>query len=195
MFILDPKGIMMRKVLSKNYMGRRGAGTNSSTFAYFKKTLTILLLVFLFIISLPITTLEASDYKTDEYFKSWPMKKGDIFEVEYVHSVQLTPVSEIYFIDENYNIVLEESYFYSYGAGLPATTPYEFEITEKGFRIYNIGEVMKDLVYRTGAVRANHHIKIKNKSYSFLNFSKPTDGVKFTVKKSSMLKYLVKEVL
>lgn len=182
-------------MLSKNKKWERGAGERSSTFTYYKKRLIVILLIILSISSLKIRVLEASDYKTREHFESWIIKKGDSFEVEYLHSVQLTPVSEIYFIDESYNIILEESYFNSYGAGLPATTPYKFEITQKGFRIYDIGEVMSDLVYRTGAVRADHHIKIKNKSHSFLSFSKPTDGVKFSVKKSTLFKYLVREVL
>lgn len=185
----------MSKALSKNYKKIRGTGRNSGASTNFIKILAIILL-FLLLTGVPITTLEASNYKTNKHLKSWYIKKGYVFEVEYTHSVQLIPVSEVYFIDDNYNIVLEETYFYSYGAGLPATTPYDFEITENnGFRIYNIEEIMTNLVYRTGAVRANHHIKIKDKSYSFLTFSKAAEGVKFTVKRSSLLKHLLRRVL
>lgn len=143
----------------------------------------------------PIRVLLASDYKTGEYLKSWPIGKGEKFDIEYTHSVQLTPVIEIYTVDEEDNILLEESYFYSYGAGLPSTTPYDFEITQGGFRIYNINEIMEDLVYRTGAVRAQHRINIGEKTYPFLDFSTPRTGVRFTVKKLSLLSYLAKEAL
>jgi len=143
---------------------------------------------------MPMRVLLASNYKTGEYLKSWPIKQGEEFDVEYTHSVQLTPVIEVYAINEIDNIVLKESYFYSYGAGLPATTPYEFEITEKGFRIYNINQIMNNLVYRTGAVKANHKINIRNKTELFLDFSEPREGIKFTVQKISLLSYLMKEV-
>ncbi len=186
---------MMKKVLSKNYKGTEATGIITRTCPRFIKVGAFLLLFFLLTIIFPVRVLQASNYKSGEYLKAWLIKRGDIFEVEYVHSVQLTPVSEIYFIDDDYNIILEESYFNSYGAGLPATTPYQFEIRENRFRIYNIKEIMGDLVYRTGAVRADHHIKINNKSYSFLTFSKSGQGVKFIVKKSSLFKHLVKEVL
>ncbi len=181
----------MKKASSKNYKYTRGAGVISSTSTHFKKIL-ILILFLLIVVNIPITSLDASNYKTGKHLKAWGVKKGDIFEIEYIHSVELTPVSEIYFIDEDYNIVLDETYFYSYGAGLPATTPYQFEITENNeFRIYNIKEIMNDVIYRTGAVRADHHIKIKNKSYSFLTFSRAAEGVKFTVKRASLLKRLL----
>lgn len=154
------------------------------------------IIISLLIISLhPIYVLEASDYKTEEYLKSWSVKKGDRFNVEHVHSVQLVPVIEMYLIDDKNNIILEESYFYSYGAGLPATTSYEFEMTENGFRIYNINEKMDNLVYRTGAIRANHQINIKGKSYDFLGFSKPRTGVKLEVKRIFFLQHIVKEVI
>ncbi|NLM04835.1 MAG: DUF1850 domain-containing protein [Clostridiales bacterium] len=175
----------------------RGIGSCSNTSIHYKKTLVILILLVLLVMisQIPIKVLLAVDYKTGEYLKSWPIKTDDRFEIEYTHSVQLTPVIEIYIIDKENNIILEESYFYSYGAGLPSTTPYDFEITDKGFRIYNINQIMDELVYRTGAERAEHRIKIYKNIYPFLDFSKPRTGVKFTVKRFSILSYLIKEVL
>ena len=74
-------------------------------------------------------------------------------------------------------------------------TDINFEINQGGFRIYNINEIMGDLVYRTGAVRAQHRINIGGETYPFLDFSTPRTGVRFTVKKLSLLSYLAKEVL
>lgn len=159
-----------------------------------KGRLLIIPIIILIILLLPINTLRLSNYKTDEDLKSWWVKKGDRFYVEYTHSIQLTPVIEIYYIDENKKIILEESYFHSYGAGLPSNTPYKFQITKDGFRIYDINEEMENLIYRTGAVRANHEINIRGKAYPFLDFSKPREGVKFEVKKTTLLQYIVKEV-
>lgn len=172
---------MMKKALKNKAIRKRG--------------IILIIIVTLLIISLyPINILEASNYRTDNYLKSWQMKKGDKFHIKHIHSVQLVPVVEVYSIDNKNNIILEESYFHSYGAGLPATTPYKFEITEKGFRIYDINEKMDNLIYRTGAIRANHQIYIKGQYYPFLDFSEAKTSVRFKVKKACFLKYLVREV-
>lgn len=175
------KNTMMKKALKNKFINWRD--------------IIIIIFTILLIISLhPINILLASDYKTGNYLKSWPVNKGDKFHIKYIHSVQLVPVTEIYSIDDKNNIILEESYFHSYGAGLPANTPYEFEMTEKGFRIYNINKKIDNLIYRTGAIRANHKIYIKDQYYPFLNFSERKTGVKFQAKKTFFIKYLVREV-
>ncbi|NLJ78590.1 MAG: DUF1850 domain-containing protein [Tissierellia bacterium] len=156
--------------------------------------LLIAAIAILITLLLPIDILQASNHRTGAYLTGWKVRKGDRFHIEYIHSIQLTPVIESYYIDEYKQIILEESYFHSYGAGLPSETPYEFEITKDGFRIYGIEEVMDDLVYRTGAIRANHEIFLRGKAYPFLGFSEPGEGVKFEMKKVPLLQYIAKEV-
>lgn len=171
----------MKKVLLSNKLGKSSI------------LLVALIIILITILLFPIYILKASYYRDGEYLKGWLVNKGDRFSIEYTHSVQLTPVIEIYYIDKKGEIILEESYFYSYGAGLPSDTPYKFEITKNGFRIYDIDEIMDNLIYRTGAVKANHKINIKGKSYPFLDFSEPRAGVKFEVEKSSLLQHILKE--
>lgn len=150
----------------------------------------ILILLILFIV--PIKVLIAEDYENGDYLKAWRIK--DSFTISYIHSVELTEVLEIYnIVDEE--IVLEETYFHSYGAGLPATTPYDFEITPDGFRIFNIDEIIEKLIYRTGAIRANHKLIIGNKEYEFLSFSQGKTAVHFQIENMSFLKYIIKEVI
>ena len=186
---------MMKKVLINQRDRCEGIGEIPNTLLhYIKRALIIFVLIVTICSLIPIRVLLASDHRTGEYLKAWVIKQGEKFDVEYTHSVQLTPVIEIYSVDQEDNILLEESYFYSYGAGLPSTTPYDFEITKKGFRIYNINEIMDNLIYRTGGVRAEHRINISGKTYPFLDFSKARTGVKFTVKKLSLLSYIAKEV-
>ncbi len=157
---------MMNKESSKISLIGKGIEGIFSTFPpnYFRIFIIIIVLIAILFL-LPVKVLIASNYKTDEYIKSWKVRDGDSFTVEYTHSVQLTTVTETYIIDGE-NIILLESYFHSLGgAGLPATTPYKFEITEKGFRIYDINENMEYLVYRTGAERANHKLILKKIKY------------------------------
>lgn len=137
----------------------------------------ILIIILSFI---PIKVLLASNYKTSDYIKSWRISDGDIFLVEHTHSVQLTTVSEMYIIDGQ-DIILREANFHSLGAGLPATTPYKFELTKGGLRIYDINQKMEYLVYRAGAVRANHRLIYNDKQYDFLDFTEPRTGVKFSI--------------
>ena len=95
----------------------------------------LLLIIFLLVFFLPVKVLLATDYKTDKYIKSWRIKE-DRFSIIYTHSVELTEVIETYAIEGD-KIILEESYFKSYGAGLPATTPYSLKspIGDLGYTI------------------------------------------------------------
>ena len=183
----------MKWVLNKEEFSREGVEL-INTFPTVKRILLCLLL-FIFILSfIPLKVLIAYDFRTNEYLKSWRISEEQTFTVVYTHSVQLTPVSEIYLIKDN-KIVLIETYFHSYGAGLPSTTPYKFEITDNGFRIYDINEIMNNLIYRTGAVRANHKLLINGKEYKFLDFSEPREGVKLGIKNIAVFKYIIKEGL
>ena len=184
---------MMKRVLSKNKSWK-----SIEEFNTLPKTLYVIILLILIILLFSslykIDTLEARDFKTNEYLKSWQIEEGASFTVAYTHSVQLCPVTETYVIKEG-EIILTETYFESFGAGLPASTPYTFEMKNKGFRIYNINEVMNDLVYRTGAERANHVLIYRNKNYKFLDFSKPRTGVEFKVSRVPLLAYILREGL
>lgn len=152
----------------------------------------IILVIFLSII--PIEILLAVDYKTGDYIKSWRIEDKETFIVEHTHSVQLTTVSEKYIV-EGQDIILTEARFQSFGAGLPATTPYKFEITDDGFRIYDINQKMEYLVYRAGAERANHRLILDDIKYYFLDFTKPRTGVRFIIDKTPYLYFIIKEGL
>lgn len=159
-----------------------------------KRAFIIGIILIIILLLLPIKVLLASDYKTDDYIKSWRIKDGHTFKVEHTHSVQLTTVSEKYLIDGQ-DIVLIESIFHSYGAGLPATTPYKFELMKDGFRIYDINEKMEYLVYRAGAVRANHRLIYNDKQYDFLDFTEARKGVRFSINRMPYFIYKIREGL
>ena len=177
-------------------MYNRGSrkGTDSiSTFPLFLKILAAAAIILLFVLSFfQYQYLYVSDMRTNDYLKAWRLKDGDTFTVKYTHSVQLTPVWEVYEIRDGC-IFLTETVFQSFGAGLPSTSPYDFEITDQGFRLYNIDMKITDLIYRVGAVRANHSLIINGKEYPFLDFAEPGEGIKFETNKLSYLDYITKE--
>lgn len=182
---------MMSKGLSKINNNSEGI-EQFNTFTIVRLILSLIFMVIILLYFIPVDLLVASDFRTNDYLKSWRLDEGESFTVVYTHSVELTPVWETYTIQDG-EIILTETYFKSYGAGLPASTPYKFEITEEGFRIYEINKVIDDLTYRTGAVRANHTLIINDLIYDFLDFSAPREGVKFEIKRLSVLQYFIRE--
>ncbi len=186
---------MMKKALSNRKSVETAKGTDGiSTFSLLFKFLILLIAIILVISVIPIKVLLASDMITGEYLKAWRIGSDNRFSIKYIHSVERTPVWETYSMESG-EIILEETIFQSFGAGLPATSPYDFEVVDDGFRLFNIDLKMTNLIYRTGAVRANHELIINKKIYPFLEFSKPTEGVKFQAENISIISYLVREGL
>lgn len=158
--------------------------------------LSILTIIILFAVLIwPHTWLLARDDFNGKHLGMWKLNYEEPFSIIYTHSVELTPVIETYHINTSDDLILDETIFHSYGAGLPSTTTYDFEMKEDQFRIYNINKKMDDLVYRTGAVRANHRLLIKNKDIPFLTFSEPREAVEFSAIRTSLLNYVIKEVI
>lgn len=189
------RSTMMKKVLSKSRISESAKGTDGiSTFSLLFRFLFLFFAIILIISVIPMKVLLASDMITGDYLRSWRIGSDNRFTIKYIHSVERTPVLEVYTIDSG-EIVLRETIFQSFGAGLPSTSPYDFEVVEDGFRLFNIDQKMTNLIYRTGAVRANHQLIIGDKIYPFVEFSKPTEGVRFEARKISILSYLAKEGL
>ncbi len=156
--------------------------------SYFLIILTLIILVF---ILFPVKTLVAVDNDSGDVLGVWRIKEGSSVSIRYTHSVERTDVTEKYIIRNN-NLVLMEEHFSSFGAGLPADNTYPFKITEDGFVIYDINKTIYDLIYRTGAVRANHILIIDNKEINFTEFSVPRQAVLFGIKNTILLKYLLR---
>lgn len=183
---------MQKKESSKSYNWEKGAGKFSSTFPNYIKIIFTFAIILIIISFIPVRVLLAEDYKTTHYIKSWRVRDEEPFEILYTHSVELTPVTERYKVKGD-KIVLTDAFFHSLGAGLPATTPYEFRLKDDGFEIYGINEEFEDFVYRTGAVRANHKLIFEDREYDFLDFSEPRTGIRFQIEKISLLSYTIKE--
>ncbi len=127
-----------------------------------KKKYTILIIIIIIVIiiffSLSVYTLELRSFSDDEVIFKRKVQPGNKFTLKYTHSVSLTPVWEIFIIDDNYQIVLIETDFLDHGAGLPYTT-FENEIfmEEEGrFKIKNMHRIIPTpFYYRIGAIREN----------------------------------------
>lgn len=127
-----------------------------------KKKYTILIIIIIIVIiiffSLSVYTLELRSFSDDEVIFKRKVQPGNKFTLKYTHSVSLTPVWEIFIIDDNYQIVLIETDFLDHGAGLPyAAFGQEKFINEEGkFKIINMHRIIPTpFYYRIGAIREN----------------------------------------
>ena len=65
----------------------------------------------------PGKCLTVRDRDTGHLYARYPMGEGDRFSVQFKHSVNLSPVIDIYEIEEN-EIYVEETVYYHFGAGV-----------------------------------------------------------------------------
>ncbi len=67
----------------------------------------------------PLRLLVARDKTTGEEIFAQRISAGERFRLRYIHSVERIPVTGVFTVDEDNRIILLETYFPSYGIGLP----------------------------------------------------------------------------
>ncbi len=55
---------------------------------------------------------------TGQVYASYPVQPGDRFAIGFRHSVNKYPLTDVFEISEDYHIYAQETYYYSYGAGV-----------------------------------------------------------------------------
>lgn len=78
-------------------------------------------------------TLVVADADTGEHLIEAPVDDGTEVTLSYTHSVEKTPVDDVYVVDGT-ELRMDRMVFYSHGAGLPTDGP--IEETEDGFVVY-----------------------------------------------------------
>ena len=108
--------------------------------------------VFLFGCTQDSPKLVLSNAETGEVYASYPLKEGDSFAVEFIHSVNKSPVRDIYRIRDGAN---EECIYYGFGAGVE-TELGEGETLSYGddgeMIISNIDKRMDDMILVVGTI-------------------------------------------
>ncbi len=158
-----------------------------------KKTISLILIFFLVLLFYPVLRLQLIDVESGKVLKSFSIKNGQEFTIYFIHSVEKTPWFEIYYIENN-EIYLKETIFFSYGAGLPSTTKHDFSFEEDGMHIRNYNVKMDPLIYRVGAVVADHTIKVNGEEIHFNELAKPFNSILIRVEEVPIYRYLIKGV-
>jgi hypothetical protein len=154
----------------------------------------LLLVVIALLVNLPILSgLEIADRKTGDLLAFFPVRTGEQFTIRFTHSIAKTPVDELFRVDPSGDIVLYETDYQSFGAGLPFDVEgKERLLTENGhYRLVNMDRHLPDFLMAVGTV-ANHQLLIKGKQIPFTQFAQPGESVRISIKKHSALTYLLK---
>lgn len=120
--------------------------------------LAIITIVIILLFSISIYTLELRSFSDNGLIFRQKIQPGDKFTLKYIHSVALTPIWEIFIIDDRHQIILIETVFLDHGAGMPyASFDQEIFIEEEGkFKIKNMHRIMPNpILYMVGRSSEN----------------------------------------
>ncbi|MCX5855838.1 MAG: DUF1850 domain-containing protein [Deltaproteobacteria bacterium] len=113
------------------------------------KRITTLLLVgvLLTIGFIPLHVLEIRDVRKGKTVFMQRVSPAETFSITFIHSVEKSPVTDYFRIDDAFRIVLYETAFRSLNTGLPATISEGQTLTrtEKGFRLSILDNVLPDI--------------------------------------------------
>lgn len=96
---------------------------------------------------IPLHILEIRDTRQGKTVFMQRVSPGEFFSLEFIHSVEKSPVMDFFRLDNDYHIVLYETAFRSLNTGLPATLSEGERLhrTEQGFRLSIPDRILTDI--------------------------------------------------
>lgn len=162
-----------------------------------RKPIFILLAVLLSVITVfalyPIQILSVKDGKGR--IKYWQLiNEKDQFTISCIHSVEKTPVDEIYSI-EGEEIILKETVYSDFGAGLPyqATGKQIFSHEGNKFRITGYEMKIPVLYIRVGRF-ADHTYQFEGNEHKLANWARPGESLAFITKSTNIFNLFCKDM-
>lgn len=157
--------------------------------------LLILFVLIIFFIPL-IEQFTISNGKTDKIVFSDNIDNYKEFYISFIHSVNRTPVTEYYRIENNKFIVYKTT-FYSFGAGMPdgSENPNtHMKFNDNGLvEIDNIDRELKEFTYLVGTY-ANHTLYAENKSFKLEKYVEPQKPALFKIRRVSIYDILRRKI-
>ena len=94
-----------------------------------------------------------------------PVKQGDTFTIYYIHSVDISPVYEIFSVDRKKGIILQQSCMKMFGAGFDPWQAHGKIVEENGWeKMVNLNVPLGHFLLRVGASTVDHTLKIRGMS-------------------------------
>lgn len=122
--------------------------------------------------------------ENDVRLHAFKFEKGDEFTVRFIHSVNKTPVDEIYRIGDS-GLELQETLFEDFNAGLQSYEEpgQKMELVGNKIRISGMRRAVPNLVYRVGQIVANHTLIFNGEQIPLSKFVKPGSAIRFKLEK------------
>ena len=131
------------------------------------------------------------NYNTNKILYLSDVKSGDRFSITYIHSVNKSPIEDLFIIDDEYNIVLSKSIFKSFGAGVPSTfdDAGRFEFFDDRIEVSYNNRVIGKLILRIGTI-ADHRFMMGGKNIKLNELSEPQSSVCFLADRITLFQWL-----
>ena len=162
-----------------------------------RRRLTILLigcslLVLLFAIVPALTVRNRSG----RLLRTFPLGAGETFGIRYTHSVARRPVREIFTASRTGGLLLRETTFDAFGAGLPfePNDAERFLVGKDCFRIVGMRRLFANVAVRVGRV-AEHALLLKGSETPLREWEEPGGALTFGVEQRPVLWIALQEVL
>ncbi|MGI6252265.1 MAG: DUF1850 domain-containing protein [Aminivibrio sp.] len=106
---------------------------------------------------------------------------GEMYSVRYIHSVQKTPVLELFRADFREGIELRETLYQDFGAGLPFMMEGGAAMETQGgwVRIHGINRHLSGIGYRVARF-ADFTLLLRGREFPFTEYEKPGRPLHFT---------------
>ena len=129
---------------------------------------------------MPTPWLVIEDVKGGEKLQAIPLTWLDHFEICYIHSVDQEPVCEVFKVKFGKGIVLHETSFRMFGAGMGHWEGHGYVVSEEGWiKIKEIDKLLGKFLLRIGSRGVDHVLSIKGKR---INLTEQAEGKLVEVK-------------
>lgn len=145
--------------------------------------------IVLLIVFLPTgLVLKVEEMRSPACLYQVPVREGDEFTLEFIHSVQRTPVKEVFRIDGKGSIYLIETEYQSFGAGLPTMPDVGAEVEVEGGKIRITGMRRKiDQFLVAVSPVPGHALTVGGEKVELASLAQPGTGLLIRVARERLL--------
>ncbi len=127
----------------------------------------------------PTYSLDLTYFDSGEPLLSVPLEKGERFNIHYMHSVDISPVVEVFALGKDGSLMLEESRFRMFGAGFDHWRGHGELIGDNGWeRIVNIDQPLESFILRVGQKGVDHTLAYRGRE---INLTEVAAGKRVTI--------------
>ena len=145
-----------------------------------KFTIVILNVIAIVLVSFffPCPALQIREMRSGVNLYRASVKEGDEFTIEFVHSIERTPVREVFRIENDYKIYLVGTVYESFGTGLPTTPDEGAELVLEGgkIRITGMHRKLEPFLVAVSPV-PGHVLTVGGEEVALADLAKPGTGL------------------